>query len=1170
MRGESAGKGSSILYSAFTWELLKLSGDKRTSQWGEWSMMNAPTLLVGLGGLGSKVVDMVYDWVPELKKDSVGVHAFDTDVNDIRMMNHLQGKVTQTSTRMSVGEYLHRDPSVIIWFPENRILYEKTLEKGAGQIRACSRLAFRSVMEAGGLAGLERELDSLFPVKGDTLEHGVRVLVVSSLAGGTGSGIFLQVAMNIRDILENRFGRDRVLIRGAFLLPDILINTGKLDPTEHNQVRANAYASIKELDAITRTARGLLDPRVGVTIDLEYKPGQVDIEGRRKHAITSKQRPYDFCFLYDYENVTGENLRGVYYSYMMQVARSIYIQLISPIGDRQFSQEDNQIRDLIRQEGKNMYCGSGVSTLIYPYEQIVNYCALKWAVSGLDDSWLLLDKIYLEEMISYENDLRNGMVREKPDRGKRYVENLNALEQEENAQAFIRQIVRQVRVVGERGVLGEYKADLLLDVVNEHVRTLLDTDEDLAVLGSQCKVDEVKLNVKNKAAAEISRVEDSLFFLQKEIERKAPEYKTVVMYQALGLDNFSTGKKESRNHSLNTWMLSKDEAVHPVSVRYIFYQLAWRLEERVQELRSENRQMKEKIKKYDSVFDLADTSHIESAGERVRLALNQGFVGAVFKNQFKDFIEEYTTKSMQQLRVLQNYKQSYLLELVYTSLLKDIKGMIGEWERFFNGLVDTRNSLLNELNLVEQMLNNKNDPTMDYILAARSTMGNIWDKLRPNLITDVMPSEISEKIYLSFFSYYVDNLKGERTEQIKVETLYRENVLDYCSQELKRRFTDSLDMDAVTALREEGILNGIPFAELDTYVASRIKPLLNQARPFIPGVNRARELVYWGLNPDSIKQLNDNTKQDIFGGHEIVDQAFSQYEIICYRSHYGLQVEDFPKFAAENRTETHSQEAGSYYKAYKTLVNRLVNEGSEREVTPHLDKRWHLQAFMPDINDIEVQRDREKIDRAFILGITYDWLQVVKDQETWVYQYRDEDSSSLVLIGDRPVKGYVSELHKALGFNPGIVESVLARAEEYMEIDSNQRLETLQHRFVFGALNVKLKNNPVINNILDIVFTLPEDAQGDHSLPAVADRLLKKLLEEIENYYILVFGRHKTTAAKKDAARLIMRLWVESSIQQEADRDSKVYNSWVNSIENALHRMSPGLKWSPDEPVKTN
>lgn len=1128
-------------------------------------MVNAPTLLVGLGGLGSKIVDMVYDWVPELKKESVGVHAFDTDVNDIKEMHHLRGKVTQTSTRMSVGEYLHRDPSVMVWFPENRILYEKTLEKGAGQIRACSRLAFRSVMEAGGLTGLERELDSLFPVKGDTLEHGVRVLVVSSLAGGTGSGIFLQVAMNIRDILENRFGWDRVLIRGAFIMPDILINTGKLDPTEHDQVRANAYASIKELYAITRTARGLLDPRVGVTIDLEYRPGQVDIKGRRRHAITSKQRPYDFCFLYDYENVAGENLRGVFTSYMMQVARSIYIQLISPIGDRQFSQEDNQIRDLIRLEGKNMYCGSGVSTLVYPYGQIVNYCALKWAISGLDDSWLLLDKIYLEETLSYENDLRNGMVREKPDRGKRYVENLNALEQEENAQAFIRQIARQVRLVGERGVLGEYKADLFLDAVKEHIRNLLDADEDLAALESQCKVDEVKLSVKNKAAAEISRVEDSLFFLQKEIDRKAPEYKTVVMYQALGLDNLNANKKESRSHSLNTWMLAKNEAVHPVAVRYLFYQLAWKLEETLQELRSENRQMKEKIKKYDSVFDLTDTSHIESAGERVRMALNQGFVGAVFKNQFKDFIEEYITKSMQQLRVLQNYKQSYLRELVFASLLKDVKGMVEEWERFFAGLVDTRNSLLNELNLTQQLLENKNDPTMDYILSARSGVEKIWEKLRPNLITDLIPEEISEEIYLVFYSNYVNSLKGERSEPVKVETLYRNNVLDYCSRELKRRFTDSLDMDAVTALREEGALKGIPYSELDQYVENRIKPQLNQARPFIPGVNGARELVYWGINPETIKNLNDNAKMDIFGGHEIIDSAFSRYEIICYRSHYGLQVEDFPKFSAENRTETHSQEAGSYYKAYKTLVNRLVNEGSDREVTPHLDKRWHLPAFMPDINDIEVQRDREKIDKAFILGIIYDWLQVVKDQESWVYQYRDEDSSSLVLIGDRPVKAYVSEMHKAMGFNPGIVESIMERAAEYREMDSSQRLATLEHRFVSGLLNIRVKNNPVINNILDIVFILPEDAQGDHSLPAVADRLLKKLLEEIEDYYIMVFGLHKTTAAKKDAARLIMRLWAGSALQQEADRDSMVYNSWVNTIEHALSKMAPDLKWSPDK-----
>lgn len=82
-------------------------------------MISVPTLLVGLGGIGSKVVDHVYGMIPSDMRSSVAVHAFDTNVNDISKLVHLgRERVTQTSTKWTVREYLdYADDSVKYWFP---------------------------------------------------------------------------------------------------------------------------------------------------------------------------------------------------------------------------------------------------------------------------------------------------------------------------------------------------------------------------------------------------------------------------------------------------------------------------------------------------------------------------------------------------------------------------------------------------------------------------------------------------------------------------------------------------------------------------------------------------------------------------------------------------------------------------------------------------------------------------------------------------------------------------------------------------------------------------------------------------------------------------------------------------------------------------------------------
>ena len=109
--------------------------------------MGAPTLLVGLGGSGSDVVQAVYRKATDKQKEQISFVIFDTDVNELRGIEDEMPliRTVQVSTRLTVGEYLDVDQYARDnWFPVNHILGGKSLTEGAGQVRAISRLFFLS------------------------------------------------------------------------------------------------------------------------------------------------------------------------------------------------------------------------------------------------------------------------------------------------------------------------------------------------------------------------------------------------------------------------------------------------------------------------------------------------------------------------------------------------------------------------------------------------------------------------------------------------------------------------------------------------------------------------------------------------------------------------------------------------------------------------------------------------------------------------------------------------------------------------------------------------------------------------------------------------------------------------------------------------------------------
>jgi len=123
---------------------------------------------------------------------------------------------------------------------------------GAGQMRALGRLAFAAHSDEF-MQRFEREYRLLSEPGVDAdarrlnfeLESEVEVVFVCSLAGGTGSGCFIDAARAIRDRFQD------INISAYLLMPNVFRHVFARKPQNWQDVQANAFAALRELCALS-------------------------------------------------------------------------------------------------------------------------------------------------------------------------------------------------------------------------------------------------------------------------------------------------------------------------------------------------------------------------------------------------------------------------------------------------------------------------------------------------------------------------------------------------------------------------------------------------------------------------------------------------------------------------------------------------------------------------------------------------------------------------------------------------------------------------------------------------------------------------------------------------------------------------------------------------------
>jgi hypothetical protein len=375
-----------------------------------------PTLLVGLGGTGKEVLLRLRRMVVERygSLDDLSFLRFmhlDTDKNDTageqydlrRADDPLYPQIKFSNVERidlsifgGTGRYvdhLGNYPNVKRWFPSGaKIAALGDLHEGAGQVRMASRLGFFDASNhqkiASRLEQCRRELSDASIMQqasnfGFTFEpKRLRVVIVASLAGGTGSGTFLDTGF-----LVKRYFKEAERL-GILLLPSFFAEYAGSD-----RVRANGYAALMELNHYT----------FGHSFIADWTPHEADrmgpppftntylIDGRNEEGLTINSGGGE----YDAYRMVAEVLFQDYsigaFAGMKRATRvnleqyNLKVYTHNFLNDALGRASDSDTHKTIVGDPFPCRFGSfGLSTISFPTERVQNACASRLATKVLD------------------------------------------------------------------------------------------------------------------------------------------------------------------------------------------------------------------------------------------------------------------------------------------------------------------------------------------------------------------------------------------------------------------------------------------------------------------------------------------------------------------------------------------------------------------------------------------------------------------------------------------------------------------------------------------------------------------------------------------------------------------------------------------------------------------
>lgn len=995
--------------------------------------MIAPTLLVGLGGTGSKIVCRVSKMVTEEQRQRIGFAVFDTDINELREIREANPfiKTVQTSTKLSVGEYLNIDTHARdTWFPVNAILNSKTLTEGAGQVRAISRLALDTAIRAGNMEPLHAAIEDLYKLEEEQSDQALRVIIVSSLAGGTGSGLILPVAAYIKNFLATRFQQSANITRGFFILPEVFYEVIR-GQSERNNLKCNAYATLRELDAFLMKGDATLPDKYADTVKLEFpRVGSGEFE---EYNV----RPYDFCFLFDAQNTEGKKLNS-FNQYLDHAASCIYSQSIGPMNKRSNSSEDNTIRELCAEQGRNRYAGAGSSMLIYPVDDVKEYIALKWTQECVSDQWLKFDEMYKEIRRNNAEMRSRGYNVKDTDPAAAYIQ---AVEEKANGKdPFAMSIVNQCSRFDESGLTREgVNWEIYLQNLTQYITTTSARDDKLDRQRMQA---ETLINDITGGSDSWSGFQDAYHEMDKYralAQKHKEDAARNIAYTIFKARNDSA-TTDKLPHQLETYLRDEEgKFIHPNAVRYFLYKVAELIKD--EKRRTDNRIDEERsfFESSKNWFDDPKTDEEETIDD---VSEKKTGIKGVFGKLSDDQIE-LKRKFRSYIDKVDEFRADGILSEVLAEGLDYVNNLCEAFMSFYYSFDSKIKGVEKKINVLYKKYNHTSGKTSRFVCASKECLDRFTKNMpyTGNIVS--IDSELAREIYSKVRNYSMLKEKPDNTGYFS--ELFEDGIVGYFKTKLMQTYGDEVNMDIISALEKEAEYeNGIcDSKEIEQYVKHAIDETRKLSNPFIerPLGEQKAPISACTYNP-KLDPSDDSPRSDLiskelknYGGTP--DEDIPLGMIMFYQSIYGLRANKLSKFAPADES---GRGEGEYFKAYYELVSQIKPKSDKTPViTPHIDRNWHIISAIPDLDDKNQVAQETKIYKAFMLGLVLGMISYSKVSEG-KYLYRLEikgcKAEDFVVSNRTPCDNFY-EVLDALTINPVIVNCIIDAANRIFEKEIN-------------------------------------------------------------------------------------------------------------------------------------
>lgn len=1079
----------------------------------------AKSLLIGLGGTGSRVVNKVAKLLQEngikINEDGVYCAVLDTDAND----NGRIGKsktgvpVIPTSRPGTIQSYFDRYWGIGEWCPSSDVFMRETIVDGASEVRVKSRLAFLDCMESGEL---EKQLGGVVnQILQGNQDPKIRVMIVCSVAGGTGSGMFLQAALWLR----KRLPAGSAVIRGIFLLPDIFVQTTQTAHSAASQERiyANSYAAIRELNAITKVMKGF-------PVDLP-EPIKIAEGGLFDSENCEKGLPvYDLAFFVDSHNQNRVRL-GSIAAYEEMAANLAYMQIFAPMKDEMYSLEDNLFLS-IRADKEPLYGACGTAKAEYPVRNVKEYCVLRAVQDSISMGWRSIDNEIDARVQERKQQERDGFYsNEELDVRQLFAElyenKVNVDPQEVGANRFFLSFAHDSQneqlknnEKGKKEIKYTNKVDDFLESLR--AKKIDPVVEDINAreggLNSYTVTEATKFKGKDDKEtieAARTRVEADQGSIWGELTRFEVD---VLKVQARAIVDsvfpYNMDEVTVNNQNSIYALLTKSSSegrprfIHPLAARYVLYKLAQKLQQEAEDFAAVKNEMRRSALPGDfdeTAFDNPRTKKKKEGTAQEFLNSRTGLQGLLqseekFVQEFRKKYQGYITGKINACKI---YEQKLLKYTVYTELRQRVEALLKKYEAFFLRVKDVMRDLEGDIdrNLGEIKAASGSS---HYVFASEACKESLYQSL------DLQVGEHGGRINKIVADALYGGLCYERRPSTEANKKYAETSVseafyttaqdvfaDLMSTDPECK--DRIDLDIFTAVcREEDVRHpdsvksgeskrGLTLQQYKTAFKDILKNLEYSAVPFLQwnkeklsgpsDVGRENPKLFWGYHPVVREKYGEDLVGYLqVGADRAEDPRYPKNMLYCYQAVYGISATNIPKFV-EN-------EGGGYFPHYRNIVRRMVemargDEGDAAYIyTPHLDKHWH--SILPYISSDKIREGDKDFYHGFWLAVAYGTIVLDKDKRfnrvEKIYssggKYSGDNKRLVLSVGQKQPVTFtnVAALLEALKNDQDFLFSLPDLEKEYRE-----ELDGMGRQYVSTKVYNGLKQDGELNAVTMVI-----------------------------------------------------------------------------------------------------